>query len=513
MSKQNRSLIFLLIFWSMFSPKLASGSPPPVHERIISRPDPLRHLKDYKGFFNVTNKHYWASTAFAGIHGYAMAGVWTLCGICLGVFMIFKNLTSSNESSSSSSSWFAVYLERYFLLLFILFLFLSFLAIVAASIVIAASQVSLQRTQKLENTVVLAGHDATISIRKLITAMTRMQYLLLPYDQNTAQKLNKTTHRLGKESRMINDFITSHKHSFDVAIHIPYIAHLGVGIVNLLLLVSALVLLLLHWHPGLVFIILLCWILTVVCWFLTGFDFFLHAFVEDACSTFEYFVQEPHNSSLSSILPCMNSTRSAKILTEIGSTIHNFVVKLNSKITEVSTQMGMNDQSFEMLGFRRICDPFTGAPSFSYEPDACAEDAIPISKIPDIITKFTCYDANSTQICLEYGKLIPEGTSDKALAYSYTVESLLNVFPDLQNLTECVMVKNTFSEISRNQCRPFRKSLLWQWASMLCLSVSMMFLELTLILKTYQEKGRNFSRFSIFPIRSNSTNIEQQNVQ
>ncbi|KAL4333001.1 hypothetical protein GQ457_07G007130 [Hibiscus cannabinus] len=500
MSKPNRSvvsLVFLLILSSMFPPKLVFGSPPPVHERIIKRPDPLRHLKDYKGFFNVTNKHYWASTAFTGIHGYAMAGVWTLCGVCLGIFMIFKNLISSNESSSSSS-WFTVHLERCFLLLFILFLILT----VAASFVIAANQISLQRTKKLENTLVLAGHDVTISIRKLITAMTRMQYLLLPYDQKTAQELNVTAHRLGKESRMINNFITSHKHSLSVAIHIPYIAHLGVCILNMLLLVSAL---------G--DIILLCWILTVVCWVLTGFDFFLHIFAEDTCSTFEDYVQEPDNNSLRSILPCMNSAKSEKILTGIGSTIHNFIFKLNLKITEVCNKMGMDEQSLEMLGFRTICDPFTGPPSYNYEPENCAKDAMPISKIPDFISEFTCYDENSTQTCLEYGKFIPEDTSNKALAYSYTIESLLNVFPDLQNLTECVMVKSTLSEISLNQCRPFMTSLLWQWASMLSLSLSMMLLELTLILKTYQEKGRNFYRFSIFPNRLNSTNIEQQNVQ
>ncbi|XP_039032014.1 uncharacterized protein LOC120166920 [Hibiscus syriacus] len=499
MSEPNRSvvsLVFLLVFSSMFSQKMVFGSPPPVHERIIKRPDPLRHLKDYKGFFNVTNKHYRASTAFTGIHGYAMAGVWTLCGACLGIFMIFKNSLRSNESSSS---WFTVHLENYFLLLLILFLLLTLLAIVAASFVIAANQISLQRTKELKNTLVHGGLDVALSIRKIITAMTRMQYLLLPYDQHTSEKLNVTTHRLGKESRTIHDFIRGHKHSLDVAVHIPYIAHLGVAIVNLLLLVSALVLLLLHWHPGLIFIILLCWILTVVCWVLTGFDFFLHTFAEDTCSTFEDFVQEPHNNSLTSILPCMNSTKSEN---------------LNAKIDEVCEKMGINEQSFEMLGgFRMICDPFTGPPSYSYEPEACAEDAIPIGKIPDIISRFTCYKENSTKACIDDGKFIPEDTSDKALAYSYTVESLLDVYPDLQNLTECVMVKNTFSKISLNQCRPFSKSLFWQWASMLSLSIFMMFLELTLILKTYQVKGRNFSMFSIFPNPSNSTNIEHQNVQ
>ncbi|KAB2004743.1 hypothetical protein ES319_D11G221000v1 [Gossypium barbadense] len=512
MSKPNGplvSFVFLLVFSSIFSPKLVFGSIP-VHERIIKRPDPLRHLKHYNDVFNVTNKHYWASTAFTGIHGYAMAGVWTLCGVYLGIFMIFKNSIASNESSSS---WLTVHSDRYFLLLFILFLLLTLFAIIAASFVIAANQISQHRTKKLKNTLVKAGHEVTQSIRRLITKMTRMQYLLLPYDQKTSSRLNVTTHRLGRESRKIRNFVRNHEHSLDVAIQVPYIAHLGIASVNLLLLVAALVLFLLHWQPGLIFIIVFCWILTALCWVLTGFDFFLHIFAEDTCSTFEDFVQEPYNNSLSSLLPCMSSKKSEKILTEIGSTIHDFIGKLNSKITEVCTTMGLSEENFEMLGFKMICDPFSGAPDFNYEPGDCAKDAIPIGKIPDIISKFTCYKQNSTEACLENGKFLTEDASNKALAYSYTIESMLDVYPDLQSLTECTMVKNTFSEISLNQCKPFRSSLLWQWASILSLSISMVFLVFTLILKAYQQRGRNFSICSIFPNRSNSVNVENQNVQ
>nr|GFC76425.1 hypothetical protein CTI12_AA141690 [Tanacetum cinerariifolium] len=34
--------------------------------------------------------------------------------------------------------------------------------------------------------------------------------------------------------------------------------------------------LLLHWHPGFIILIVVCWILTTVSWILTGFDFFFH---------------------------------------------------------------------------------------------------------------------------------------------------------------------------------------------------------------------------------------------
>lgn len=120
-----------------------------------------------------------------------------------------------------------------------------------------------------------------------------------------------------------------------------------------------------------------------------------------------------------------------------------------------------------------------------------------------ILSRFTCYNENSTQVCSRNGKILPEDTYNEASAYSHSVQYMLNVFPDLQNLAECSMVKDAFSDVFLHQCRPFRTSLRWLWASMLSLSISMMLLELTWIVKAFQEKGRCFSRCSIFPRQSN----------
>ncbi|OMP01794.1 hypothetical protein COLO4_11579 [Corchorus olitorius] len=473
------SLIFLLVFSSIFSPKLVVfGS----SLRHLKRPDPLRHLKDYNGVYNVTNMHYWASAAYTGVHGYAMAGVWTFCGACFGIFLIFKNICCRNNDSSSSL---ADQLDRYSLLLFLSFVLLTLLA---------------------------------ISIRNLITALTRIQYLLLPYDKKTSQQLNVTTHRIGRQSRTIQHFVINHEHSINVAIQASYIAHLAVATVNLLSGFAALA----TWtnfvrnHTTYLVLVIIkvtifvCWILTAVCWFLTGIDVFLHTFAADSCTAFEDYVQEPQNNTLSSILPCLNSTDSDRILIGIGSTLHNFIGHLNQKIAEIYSKLKVKEQNEESFEFGMICDPFTGAPNYTYAPEDCPDDAIPIGDIPDILSSFTCYSENATKKCLRDGKFVPEDAYNKASAYSNSVQAMLNVFPDLQNLAECTMVKDTFSEVFMHQCRPFRRSLKWLWASMLSLSVCMVFLEFTWIIKAYHEKGRSFSRCSIFPNLRQSNNSSRE---
>ncbi|GKU94903.1 hypothetical protein SLEP1_g8327 [Rubroshorea leprosula] len=246
-------------------------------------------------------------------------------------------------------------------------------------------------------------------------------------------------------------------------------------------------------------IIFLCWIITAVCWILTGADFFIESVAEDICSAFQDYVQNPQDNDLSSILPCMNSTASDKILSAIGFTVHNFITKLNLKITKVCQTLGLNEQKDEWFPFAMICDPFSAATNYSYAPQKCTDNTIHIGDLPNILAGFTCYRQNSPRSCISSGKFLSEKEFRKASAYSYSIQTMLNVFPDLMSLTRCNVVKDSFTDIALNQCRPFRQSMRLLWVSMLCLSIFMMDLLLTWVVKVYLERGRSFNRCSIFP--------------
>ena len=82
----------------------------------------------------------------------------------------------------------------------------------------AANQSSLQRAKKLRETIFGAGGGAGKTIKRVTTSLQEMQTFLLPYDPTTCQLLNSTSHRLGKESRMIRRFIDRARHSSDEAV-------------------------------------------------------------------------------------------------------------------------------------------------------------------------------------------------------------------------------------------------------------------------------------------------------
>ncbi|PHT91501.1 hypothetical protein T459_06614 [Capsicum annuum] len=463
-----------------------------VRDEISRRPDPFRHLKSYDGTYNLGDKHYWASAAFTGIHGYAIAGIWLLIGLGFGSYMIFKYFHGSPTTPVVE------YPPSSYILMFSLVVLFTILAIAASSVVLAANNGFEHRVERLRQTIFDAGGDTRHTIRRVIKVLLSMQTLLSPYNSQADKMLNVITHRLRRGSITIQQFVDKTRHVSNEAIRTLCVTNIVVVTVNLVLLVCALVLLVWHWPLGFIIIIFCCWILTTLSWVLTGFDFFFHTFAEDTCSALEDFQQNPQNNSLQIILPCASSESSDKILVQIGSTVHNFITQLNYKLREVQG-FGLNDNGGNSVGTRGVCDPFSGAPSYSFTPDLCPKDTIPIAELKYVLSRVTCYGENSTGNCANEGRFIPQASSMILFAYTQSVEDLVEIFPDLQSLSHCSKVRQAFGNILQYQCRPFRRSAQILWSSMLSLSIIMVLLVLTLTVKAHQETGRSFDTCSITP--------------
>ncbi|CAN0863696.1 hypothetical protein LINGRAHAP2_LOCUS8765 [Linum grandiflorum] len=455
------------------------------------RPDPMHGLKDYVGTYNVTDEHYWASAAFTGVHGYATAAVWVLCGVGLGIFWALKN----------GGPYFASirdFLDYYHLPMFFLLLIFTVLALAATIIVAIANQSSLHRTEDMKRTVIKVAKDTHRTIQKVVLAMSTIQSLLRPYRPDASLKLYNITHMLADDSKSIKDFVASSGSSMEFAIHTSHMVHLVVVVVNLAFLVASIVVLLLHWHPGFILIILTFWILTAMYWVLTGIDFFLHTFAEDTCKAFESFVENPHNNTLSSIIPCMDTPEALQVLAEIGGTIHGFISELNSKMTSVNLAFV---QEARVMGIKGICDPFSGPPDQIFMPNSCSKDFIPVGEITNMISTLTCPEASTREACVMQGKIIPESISKMAMAYSRSAQLAIDVFPSLETLAKCKLVKQTMTHIVEEQCGPFTVAMWMLWTSMLCVSIFMTVFVLGWVIKSYQERDRRFSACSIWPHR------------
>lgn len=66
---------------------------------------------------------YRQATFFTGIHGYAVAGVFLIAGVCFGLYVAFFNKRRRVSSTQRR------YLDRYYLPLFLLLLLFMFLSV------------------------------------------------------------------------------------------------------------------------------------------------------------------------------------------------------------------------------------------------------------------------------------------------------------------------------------------------------------------------------------------------
>ncbi|XP_047312752.1 uncharacterized protein LOC124916060 [Impatiens glandulifera] len=515
------SLPFLLFF----TVSMAFASPASVQR--LSRPDPSHHLKSYHGGYNITNHHYWTSTIYTGIHGYTMATLWMVLGVGVGIYVVLKNspcYCCKKENNSTTNPTMEHLNSTIYRIIFILIILFSILGIVACSLSIAMNKSSLKNTKKVTKTILGAGAEAQANIENVTRAMDQMQTYLTSYSPSVLNLLNVTSHLLEKDSRTIGRFIRQSEPSIYKALQISYTTNLAVVLINLVFIVATIgkwfdfhlktsrlmdccfgpVLLFLHWYPGLIMIILLCWLFTAFCWVLTGFDFFLHVFAEDTCFALQDFEKNPNNNSLMSLLPCVNASYATSVLSDIGLVAHTFIQTLNSKMANFKELLGSYDK-YEASSSAIICDPFSN-PNYTFNMDICPKGAIQVGDIPNIMSSFTCFNnKNISGECVKEGKFVSEDTFSMVSAYSHAIQDLIDMFPDFESLLRCAFVKDIFSEVILHDCRPYKASTKRLWGSMLSFSIIMVILVLLWVIRAYQEKGRSFLPCSITPNNINNS--------
>lgn len=115
-----------------------------------------------------------------------------------------------------------------------------------------------------------------------------------------------------------------------------------------------------------------------------------------------------------------------------------------------------------------------------------------------ILEELACVKSDA-ETCKSQGRYIPENDYNMALAYTNSIQDILDIIPTLRSLTQCGIVKDKFSYVAAHLCRPFRVSARLQWSSLLTLSIFMVILVSIWIAKAYQDRGRCFSSCCITP--------------
>ncbi|KAL2469436.1 hypothetical protein Adt_37572 [Abeliophyllum distichum] len=422
------------------------------------RIDPLENFKKYRGGYDITNKHYWSSAAFTGIYGYAIAVVWLLCGTGYGGFLLVKRTCCRNNRKlkKRSPSRKQCYLQP-----LLLATFFTILAITATGLVLGGNAKFHSRAKTVIDIIIDTADDASDTIHKTTGAMKNMSTNLGEANGSTETTnfLTSTSQRLDTQAADIEREARKNRRAIDKGLKIVYIVTTLTISLNLVAVIALLAFGVLKFRRILYILIALCWILTILYWVFFGIYFFLGNFVGDTCTALEGFQKDPYNNSLSSILPCDDLLSAKSVLSDVSAGVYNLVNEVNENI------------SSSYANIVQICNPFSSPPDYEFQPGNCPANSIRIGDIPQVLRMLTC-PGTEGETC-NGGILIPANDFNTVEAYSTSIQDLLDVYPGMEHLVECQMVKDAFSNILHDHCKPLKRYARMTWAALVFLSVVM----------------------------------------
>ncbi|CAH9083301.1 unnamed protein product, partial [Cuscuta epithymum] len=394
------------------------------------RVDPLDRLKKYRGGYDIRNKHYWSSTVFTGKYGYAIAVVWLLCGFLYGLFLLVTTFCCKRSRMKLRKR--VPCQKQYYLWPFTSAIFITILAVIASGLVLGGNTRFHRRADRVVDIIIDTADGASDTIYNTTRAMKEMSAATSGGGGAAAEAtrfLTSTSKSLDIRAADIERQARKHREAIEMGLRIVYIINTVIVSLNLVALIALSVCGILKFRRALYWLIVLCWILTILCWLFFGIYFFINKFAGDTCAAFESFQQDPYNNSLSLILPCDELVSARSVLDVVSSGIYRLVNQVNKNITK------------SYGNFAQLCQPFSGPPEYAYRPNNCPSNAIRIGAIPQLLSMLTCTDPD----CIG-GILISVSDFNAIKAYTISIQNILNVYPGMERLVECETVKDAFSD-------------------------------------------------------------------
>ncbi|KAK7262610.1 hypothetical protein RJT34_30185 [Clitoria ternatea] len=454
------------------------------------RVDPFDNFRKYKGGFNITNKHYWSSVVFTGVYGYAIGVLWLLCGLMYGIIFTMINFCCQSDGGRKVKKIISCNCKGCDPSPIPLAILFMILAMTASGLVVAGNAKFYYHVRTSINIIIKTANEALEIIDNATRALEDVQDDLVGsnIDVGVYEYLNSTAGKFDNAAENIVEEIGMNMDTVNKVFKVDFVIIIVIIGLNLIAATILSVFGVLKFWKAIYMFIVLCWLITMMCWLLFGIYYFLENFSTDTCTALYNFEEDPHNSSLGSILPCDEFLSAKSIMHEIAEGITNLVNEVNSN------KGGLFPNIY-------VCNPFSASPEYLYKPENCPPKTIQIGDIPEALEPYTCFDDNEEK-CGE-GDILNSSEYDVIVSAINSIQNLLNMYPSIERLLECQMVKDAFSLVLLKHCKPLKKFARMAWIGIMFLAIIMVFLVVLWTLKANRGHSYNLSNGVMQPHSTN----------
>ncbi|KAK8595703.1 hypothetical protein V6N13_000399 [Hibiscus sabdariffa] len=439
-------------------------------ENRTHRKDPLNDFKKYTGGWNIRNRHYWASVGFTAAPFFVIAAAWfVLFGLCLFVLCI-RHCCCRLDSYGYSRLAYALSL---------IFLILFTIAAIVGCVVLYTGQGKFHTTTT--NTLKYAVYKADVTAENLRNVSSFLSAakdisvdssILSPDIQRSIDDVNK---KINSSASTLSTKAADNKDKIQHGLDRMGLALIIVAAVMLFLAFLGFLLSILGLQRLVYTLVVFGWILVAGTFILCGVFNLLHNVAGDTCVAMDEWVQHPTaHTALDDILPCVDNATAQETLLQTKNVSHQLVNVVNGIIDNVANrnfppQLAplYYNQSGPLVPV--LCNPFRS----DLTERTCASGEVSLFNASEVWKKYICNVSASSGLCTTPGRLTPQfyGQMSAAVNVSY---GLYRYGPFLVNLQDCTFVRDTFTDISRDQCPGLRSDSRWIYIGLVLVSAAVM---------------------------------------
>lgn len=432
-----------------------------------NRPDILRGFKRYRGGWDITSKHYWASVGFTGSAAFILSVLWF---VSFGIVLVIHHCCGWRINIKGEGSHLSQKICLTLLLVFTC-------AAAIGCILLSVGQDEFHGEVLHTLNYVVNQSDYTVHILRNVT-----QYLSLAKDINVAQvflpsdimdDIDKLNVDLNNAADTLTDKTSENSIKIKRVFNLVRSALITVAAVMLVLALIGLVLSVLGYQHAIHIFIISGWLLVAITFILCGVFVILNNAISDTCLAMQEWVENPHaETALSNILPCVDQKTTNQTLTQSKQTINGIVTVVNQFIytyANANPSQGA-PYSYNQSGplMPPLCYPFDS----HLQDNHCGDREVSIANASLVWQNYTCR-VSSTGICTTVGRVTPDVYTQLTAAVneSYALE---HYTPPLLSLQDCNFVRDTFQNITSSYCPPLDRYLKTVNAGLAMISVGVL---------------------------------------
>ncbi|XP_072999500.1 uncharacterized protein [Typha latifolia] len=416
-------------------------------EKRTRRPDILNSFKIYKGGWDITNKHYWASVAFTGAAGVILSALWiVIFGISLGAHFCCRWRMGKEKGSNRIG-----HVSLVLLLIFTC-------AASTGCILLSIGQGEFHHEALGTLDYVVNQSDFTVQILRNVTnflyfAKTiNVDTVHLPSD--IQDQVDKLSGDLGIAASALSEKTSENSRRINQAISDVRCTLIAVASLMLVLAIFGFLMSILGIKHAVYIFVISGWLLVAVTFVLFGAFVIIESAATDTCKAMNEWVRYPQaETALSSILPCVNEHTTNRTLYQSKEVIRQLVNVVNTAISSIANDDTAYHYNQSGPPLPYLCSPYDA----ELHDQQCRPQEVSIANASLVWQNYTCTISNSVS-CISVGRITPEIYHQLVVAVNVSY-ALYHYTPLLLNLQDCKFVRDTFDTITTRYCPHLERDL------------------------------------------------------